>query len=689
MSGCRKWLFRLAAMTLVPALILGILELTLRVGGYGYPTRFFVQRPDITGPNVYIANAEFGRRFFPPGLTRAPLPLRLAIEKPAGTKRIFILGESAALGFPDPSSSFARILDVMLREAAPDQRYEVINTSMVAINSNTILPIARECAGYQPDVFIVFMGNNEVVGPFGAAGVVGPFTPSLGMIRANLALKTTRTGQLLERGAQWLSSNRKSPQAWEGMAIFQHSRIRASDPQLVPIYDHLRQNLRDIIQVGNAAGAKVIVGTVPVNLKDSAPFASLHAPDLSDEDLPKWAEIYKKGAALEAEKQWSEAIAHYEEAERIDSQYADLYFRWGRCLIGLDKNSEARKRFEQARDLDTLRFRSDANTNAAIRIVAEAESVTLVDAEAVFAAASSGGIPGDDFFLEHVHFNFAGAHLLAQSFCEKVLDRKVKLLSEQECAKRLAHTDWSRHDVAVHIQRLMAQPPFTSQLDRSERDARWQKKIDALRERLKADGLKKAAADFEQAMHDRDDDWMLAMNYAALLAEMGDLTRGMILYEKVARREPQVFPARTQLGQLALRTGKTDEAQAHFRAVLKFAPDYSEAHYGLADALAQDGLFDSAQEIFIERIKRDPTPALALEKMAAFLVRHKKLDEAQARLEEALALDPNSASVRANLGDVLLEQGKTEAARPHWEAALRLRPGWPAMIERLEKTAPK
>ena len=48
-----------------------------------------------------------------------PIPFALAKRKPVSTFRIFVLGESAAAGFPDPAFSFARILEVMLRARYP------------------------------------------------------------------------------------------------------------------------------------------------------------------------------------------------------------------------------------------------------------------------------------------------------------------------------------------------------------------------------------------------------------------------------------------------------------------------------------------------------------------------------------------------------------------------------------------
>lgn len=52
---------------------------------------------------------------------------------------MFVLGESAAEGDPDPAFSFARILQVMLRERYPGVRIEVINVAFTAFNSHVKL----------------------------------------------------------------------------------------------------------------------------------------------------------------------------------------------------------------------------------------------------------------------------------------------------------------------------------------------------------------------------------------------------------------------------------------------------------------------------------------------------------------------------------------------------------------------
>src|SRR5262249_28676670 len=180
-----------------------------------------------------------------------PIQLVLPKEKAPNTFRIFVLGESAAMGFPDPSGSFGRVLETMLRDRYPGMNFEVVNAAMVAINSHVLLQIARQCAECQPDLMIVHLGNNEVVGPFGAAGVLGPFSPSLGMIRTSLRVKATRTGQLMDRCVQGLARG-SEPQSWTGMEMFVGSRVPADDPRLNRVYSHFRTNLTDICRLGAA-----------------------------------------------------------------------------------------------------------------------------------------------------------------------------------------------------------------------------------------------------------------------------------------------------------------------------------------------------------------------------------------------------------------------------------------------------
>ena len=72
LSRKRLWLFRLAAVFLVPAIVL-LLEGVLRLTGFGYPTSFFLTR-QLNGKKFYVPNNRFGWRFFGPELSRQAFP---------------------------------------------------------------------------------------------------------------------------------------------------------------------------------------------------------------------------------------------------------------------------------------------------------------------------------------------------------------------------------------------------------------------------------------------------------------------------------------------------------------------------------------------------------------------------------------------------------------------------------------
>ena len=289
-SARKLWAFRLATLTIVPTVLLVGFELALRLFGYGHPAGFFLEK-SVSGRPVCVENLEFGRRFFPPGLAREPLPAVFPAQKAGGTYRIFVLGESAAMGYPGPSFSFSRILEVMLRNQFPRTRFEMINTGMTAINSHVIRHIARDCAKLEPDLFIIYMGNNEVVGPFGASGVLGPAVPSLQVIRASLQVKETRTGELMASLLNRKSQDPRTPRSWDGMIMFSESHVRDDDPAMQTVYAHFNSNLRDVLDVGQNAAAQVLACTVASNLRDSPPFGSLPSRGLSSRVTDEWKRL--------------------------------------------------------------------------------------------------------------------------------------------------------------------------------------------------------------------------------------------------------------------------------------------------------------------------------------------------------------------------------------------------------------
>ncbi len=519
-SRWRYWVSRIAVAILVPALLLGVLEGGLRIFGVGFPTG--VTRPcRVRGHSAFCDNLFFAASYFPPHIIRTPIPYAIPAEKPPGTFRIFIVGESAAYGDPAPSYGFGRYLEVMLRENFPREKFEIINTAITAIDSYALLPIVREMAHHQPDLFIIYAGNNEVVGPFGPGTVLTSSALSLPVIRASIFVRSTRLGQLFTK---LLSEKEQRPQEWRGMEMFLGKQVRADSPSMAHVYENFAANLRDMIAAARHSGARVLLSTVATNLKDCAPFASLHRRDMGQEALRSWSALVQQGQMLESAGAYEAAVKLYLSAADIDPQYAELQFRIASCLWNLGDYTAAKEHFVRAQDLDTLRFRADSKMNDIIRSVANASGagVELVDAAAIFAEHSPHGIAGRELFYEHVHMNPEGNYLLAGALFPQVVNAlppevrssaaSSDVLSQAACDRLLALTRYDRARLAKEMLARLQNPPFTNQLNHYEQ-------ILNLRIHAEApiDSYEETEAQYQAALAKSPDDRLLHLTYGLFL----------------------------------------------------------------------------------------------------------------------------------------------------------------------------
>ncbi len=672
---------------MVPTLFILTLEGALRLSGRHYPTAFFVKTP-VPGQTTLVENDQFSRRYFAPELVRIPKPVAFQPNKSPDTLRVFVFGESAAEGDPGPAFGFARILQVLLRERYPDRKIEVLNTAVTAINSHVILPIARECADYGGDVWILYMGNNEAVGPFGSGTVFSRQAPGRTFIRANLALKTTSVGQLLD---DWIrNQSRKqtsSPQVWEGMEMFLLQQVRHDDPRMEAVYRHFERNIVDIIRAGNRSGARVIVSTVGSSLRDCAPFASLSRSDLSSKQKDEWANLYRTGVAQQDRRDFPAAMETYARAAAIDDGFAELHFRLARCHAALGHREKACEQYERARDLDTLRFRADSRINQIIRRVASVshdDKVALVDADAAFSRDSVDGVPGAELILDHVHLTFRGNYLLALE-CAEVVARWCQphdsapsspkpnpWLSMEGCADRLALTDWERLMMAEDVGRRRQRPPFTSQADHSTQQKRWEQRMADLRARAGAADSKTVRDQFNRALAKAGEDWRLEQNLAVELLRQNDRNGAAQHFRRVIQLLPHYLPAYDFLGSILLEENQSAEAVATYQQALALSPDYFDGRLGLGQALVRQGKLDGGILQFRRAADAQPQSARALNLLGLTLAQAGRRDEARQEFLAAVQAEPDFVAARINLGNALWNEGKAAAAITHFQEVVRL-----------------
>ncbi len=578
--------------SLLPVLLLVLLELALRLGGFGYSTKFFERVAD---GKALTTNQKFGWQFYAPGKATSPPPILFPKEKAPGTFRIFVLGESAAAGTPDPAFGFARMLELMLRDQHPSQRFEVVIAAMRGIDSHMVRQIAAECAGLAPDLFLIYMGNNEMIGRHAPDPDEFQFSSNVRWLRGQHAVRRLKLAQLFESLLRRWSRERPAPA--QDMELFRRHRVALDDPRREPVYRNFELNLRDICDSATDAGAQALVCTVAVNLRDLPPLGSLHRRDLSADQLKQWEQLVAAGAAAEARGEITNALVSYEAAARLDDHFAELNFRLARGYEAAGQTNEARRHYGLARDRDTIQFRTDRRLNDTVRTLAtnSGPRVHLADQERQLAASplARQGVVGAEILQEHVHFKFDGDHLMAATLLPQVAavlklpaaDRPV--LTREQCARQLAYTTIDDYNVRSAIVRLTGHAPFLDQLEHAERQTAAERELQAMAQRATTADFNQALMTYQQAVAARPDDPMIRFNFGNLLKQMGQGPAAAAQYEQAVKQLPQQRAFRMSYGGLLLELGRAREAAEQFEAVVKYDPHAKAAQQSLATARAR------------------------------------------------------------------------------------------------------
>lgn len=650
-----KFLKRLALAILVPVLLLGACEAALRLLHRGYPTTFLVRMP-VGGRGRWVDNQYYSCRFFPPRMARATAPIVMDRTKEKGTIRVYILGESAAMGEPQAEFGPAQWLDTVLSARYPQQRFEIINAAMTAINSHVIADITEQLCRYNPDVFIIYMGNNEVVGPFGPGTVFETSSEAIDINRLRVKASNLRLVQAI---GDW---KRGGPgERWTGMEMFEGRRVKPDDPRLENVYRDFRRNLVRMLGCANRANARVILSTMAVNLRRCAPFA---------------------GEAARA------IFASAQEAERA----GDI----GRAMT----------LYRQARDGDELRFRADGRLNDIIREVgARAQNgVTLVDADRDFDAWCADPAERDGLFVDHVHFGSSGNYHLALSWADALTNldalaeaKPVATPSREECLARMHYTPWSGLDVTESLIQRRRHAPFVDQPGNAEQLTQLLHQRVELNRQMQGASLDEVQRQHEEALQQYPGDARLMGLWAEILLNEGRFGEA----EKWMRAKLALEPHRFEnLAGLALalcyqgrsadavglfnapgaprpvmaadlmvsiartlaRDHETSPALALVQAAAKLAPSSVDVQLEYAGRLADSDRSTEAEERYRDLAQRFPRRRNVQEEWIAWLVLHGRWQDALSQLEKAGRVWPGDFDLQIKKAQVLLYAGKLDDA---------------------------
>mgnify|MGYP006277403943 CR=1 FL=1 len=678
-KGLRKWAFFLMAIIVIPAFFFLLVEIILRISGYGYPASFYLERT-CNEQKVHIENDRFGWRFFPPAIARRPLDTMVAADKQEDEFRIVILGGSAAMGDPDPSYGFGRILETLLEAESPEKDISVYNAAMTGINSHVVREISGDINRIKPDLVILYLGNNEVVGPFGCGSIFGRFTSNLSAIRLRILLQETKWGQMLSSILKG-DKNSETPEQWGGMTMFLRGRLRYNNPDLKITYDHFRKNLEAIIKNSEDTGAEILLCTVAVNHFSCPPFASLHSEDISKEKIKAWRERYKSGLRNFENGDLESASLNFKAALGIDDKYALLHYLIAETLQESGHLDDAENHYYLAKELDALLFRADSSINEVIRKVArENEDMLFVDADVNFSKLRKEEIADDEFFLDHVHLTFTGNYLLAfdmaRKICNGVFGRENEgpLLSEQETRLKLAYTEWDDYRIRKKMMERMQRPPFTNQYNHETVIEQRKEFLEIKTIQLKEGGFEESVETYRAVIKQNPDDWQLHENYAVLLQELNHPDEEAIEWQKVINLIPHHPERYAKLGEALARSGEYDKAILACTKALEHDPDNISAYNGLGIAWEGKGKIDTAMQYYRKATSLNKNDTNSIFNRARMLLEQERYDEAEQEFRRLVKLSPRDGESWFQIGIILARKGDSDKAQEAFEKVVEIDP---------------
>jgi tetratricopeptide (TPR) repeat protein len=635
-------------------------------------------------PGALRTNPEFARLFLPGEFDLRPLNFRMEARKPPNTARIVILGESAAQGVPVPSFAFGPQLRAQLRARFPGRAIEVLNTGIVAINSHVIYQIAREMARYEPDLFVVYAGNNEVVGPYGPGCAYLSQAPPLWMIRASVFVRSTRTGQLAGALVARLRG-RAAAAEWGGMSMFVNNAVAGDDPRLATVYANFEANLDGIVDAASRAGAKTVLCTAVSNLKDCPPFLSRHGPGMSAADLAAWTAAFEAGRLA-----WRlgdpSARPRLEEALRLDPQYADTHFMLGLLDLEAGDTASARRHLVGALHWDALRFRPDPEINNVIRRVAgrhRADAVLVDSAVALGSDPESTAPPsGRELLLEHVHFDWPGncrmALLMARACAAALGDggaSTAAFLGPEACADALGYTRHERLPMLMGINVLVRKPPFTNQLTYVGDQARLAREINAAGSDFRAPAVTEGAERVvRRALAADPDNPALAGILEGLCNEEGNRAEALEFARRAQRLVPRDYSLGADEASILVGLGRYAEAEATLGRAAETGADLDLLAPVYGELWARSGRFSDGLGFLAEAIARRPDDRRLRLARGELLRRSGNRAGAERELRGILAGHPSDEDALEALVGVLADEGRPEAAAQAGLAAADLQP---------------
>lgn len=556
-----------------------------------------------------------------------------AVMKEPGTYRIFCVGGSTTYGRPyRDNTSFVGWLRLFLGASDPTTDWEVMNCGGVSYASYRVAALMEELIRYEPDLFIIYTGHNEFLERRTYSDIIDEHPA---VTRLNVLMHQSRTVSLMRAVIDQLREDPREAAKKQFLLSGEVRTLLATSAGLDLYYrdaalrsrilEHYQFNVGRMIALARSVGSDVVFVQPAANIKDFSPFKSQHRDGLKEPELSAWQRAFDRG--VKAAKSGDHATAHraFEDALRLDDRYAQLYFENGRVLLSLGDYAGAGRAFARAISEDVCPLRMLPEMKRILARVATENRTVLID----FADALAGrsrtefghDLPGEAYFLDHVHPTIAVHRLLGRLLLDHLIERGTVKPA----------VDWN--DARAEA--------LAAQVERN---------IDA-REHAQARTV-----------------------LARVLRWAGKVEESDRLVDEVASVLTQSAEVCVLLAQKLQREGKIDQAIEQYLKAIRLEPGLREAYTNLGSLYSKEGRLDDAIRLFRRGLLLDPGHALGHQKLATALSKQGRLAAAIDEFRRALAIEPARLTSHVNLGAILIKQGNVEAALAHFHKAVQINP---------------
>lgn len=552
---------------MLPFFLMAVFELVLRLSGYGDNFNLFIRNQEKGYEKYLIVNPETGKKYFQKFEYTNPANDIFLENKTPNTFRIFVMGSSTVFGFPyERNLMFSRILHQRLEAAYPEKNIEVINTSITAINSFTLLDYIGQILEQKPDAILIYAGHNEFYGAFGI-GSNETMSKNLVLTRLHIYLMDFKIYQLLRNLISSFSKAiAKSGDDVHGTLMKRmvgNKDIAYGSKAYKTGIERYRQNMDALLKKAATKKVPVFYSEVVSNVSGMEPFNSV-----TEGGIEKASDVFKKAKQAESEGNFGKA--------------SELFFR--------------------AKDLDCIRFRASEDINVVINELAAKYNAYKIPMLSVFKNHSENGLIGNNLMTEHLHPNIEGNFLMADAFFQEFVksglagEPVVNAIPSMEYQK--INWGYTALDSLLghhRVQQLKGFWPFVTDPSKEYNYRnlyRPKSFIDSLAlskirnpdlsvteirlnlaNRYEKSGqLEKAYKEYEALLRMNP---YLAVNYrdaANCLLQLGDLPLAYKYFKKSLEFEPSFF-ATFRMAEILFLKGDYENALAEFEKAFKIAPD--------------------------------------------------------------------------------------------------------------------